>query len=131
MNINQALARVNALHSGIVDPLEMIRYLEEVDKNVFFRIILPRKGGETVVEPSYVTVDELGAESAVSGTVELLVPAPWSEIYKHYLEAKIYYAQDDMTKYANSMALYNEAMNEYMAVYYSRHPQRQTGRIRL
>jgi hypothetical protein len=51
----------------------------------------------------------------------LLVPPPYDELYVYKLEAQIFYEQREIKKYASSMALYNETMQEYRKKYIREH----------
>lgn len=115
MTINEIIAQVDRLRPNDIDRLQKIKYLSSVDRYIYQNIILPRVGGEGVACPAYGEKD---------GTTVLLAPPPYDELYLYFLEAKIYYETREIKKYANSMVLYNQTMNEYMARYYRDHAQR-------
>jgi hypothetical protein len=46
---------------------------------------------------------------------ELLVKAPYEEIYEHWLEARIDYANGEYDKYQNSMAMFEEVYHAFAA----------------
>lgn len=52
---------------------------------------------------------------------ELLMPSPHEEIYQLYLICKIDYYNQEMSLYANDMAIYNAALNEAVAWYRRKH----------
>ena len=59
----------------------------------------------------------------------LLVPAPWDEMYLHYMQAQIDYANGDMTRYTNGAALFNTSLAAYKNHYNRTHaPKGQTWR---
>lgn len=51
----------------------------------------------------------------------LLMPSPHEEIYQLYLICKIDYYNQEMSLYANDMAIYNAALNEAAAWYRRTH----------
>lgn len=40
----------------------------------------------------------------------LCAPAPHQELYRHYVEAQIHYANGEMTRYNNAAAMWNNAL---------------------
>lgn len=40
----------------------------------------------------------------------LCAPAPHTELYRHYVEAQIHYANGEMTRYNNAAAMWNNAL---------------------
>lgn len=55
---------------------------------------------------------------------ELLMPAPYEEIYPLYLVCKIDYYNQEMSLYSNDRAIYNAAMNEARAWWRRHHRPR-------
>ncbi len=47
----------------------------------------------------------------------LTVPAPYSELYRHYVEAQIHYANAETERYNNAMALWNSLFLAYRNFY--------------
>ena len=43
---------------------------------------------------------------------ELSIPAPYNKVYPDYLQAKIHYANGEYERYANSMAMFNDAWED-------------------
>ncbi len=43
---------------------------------------------------------------------ELSIPAPYNKVYPDYLQAKIHYANGEYDRYANSMAMFNDAWED-------------------
>ena len=116
MTVNEIIAQVDRLRPNNIDRLQKIKYLSSVDKYIYQNIIQPRAGGEGIVCPEYGEHD---------GGAVLLAPSPYDELYLYFLEAKIYYETREIKKYANSMAMYNQTMSEYMAWYFRDHAQRE------
>lgn len=48
----------------------------------------------------------------------LCVPAPYNEMYRHYVEAQIHYANAEMTRYNNACTAWNNAFLTYRDYYY-------------
>lgn len=129
MTIDQAIAKIDRLRPNDVDHLVKIGWLESVDQYVYHNVIAVREGADEAVEPVYIDQSD-GDTSSVSGTTKLTVPAPWDECYVFYMEAKMYYEQREIKKYASAMALYNQTMSEYTANYFRTHRQLESVRPR-
>ena len=62
-----------------------------------------------------------GYNSNTPLATEMLVPAPFDEIYIKWLEAQIDYATGEFDKYNNSMTMFNSAFNNYVKYYNRTH----------
>ena len=60
---------------------------------------LRQEGGQGAVLPGELT-DAAG----------LLAPAPYDGLYRHYVEAQIHYANGELERYNNAMALWNNGL---------------------
>lgn len=56
---------------------------------------------------------------------ELLVSAPYDEMYRHYIESQIHYANGEMDRYNNAAAAWNNALLAYRDYYCRHHLPRQ------
>jgi len=63
--------------------------------------------------------DPDSSDSAAAGR-ELILPAGWERVYRLYLAAMIDFGNAEFTKYANTMALYNETRQSLSAWYAER-----------
>lgn len=111
MTIMEALHRVDTLKPNGYSNPEKIKWLSILDGIVKTEVIDRHEGGEAV------TFDEYEDDAAL--TTVLLVPAPYDEIYIHWLEARIDYTNGEYDKYENSMEMYNTAYTAY-ANHYNR-----------
>ena len=105
MTIIEAVARVDAVKPNVYQQPEKIKWLSELDGIVKKEIIDTHEGGEGVTFSGY-TED-------VNPNTELLVPAPYDEVYIRFLEMRIDYANNEYGKYNNSLMMYNSAYNAY------------------
>ena len=58
-----------------------------------------------------------GYSEETSLETELLIPAPYDEVYILWLEARIDHANNEYGKYNNSSVMFNNAYSEYMRYY--------------
>ncbi len=111
MTIMEALHRTDTLKPNGYSNPEKIKWLSILDGIIKTEVIDKHEGGDAV------TFTEYGDETEL--TRELLVPAPYDEIYIHWLEARIDYTNGEYDKYENSMEMYNTAYSAY-ANHYNR-----------
>ena len=62
-----------------------------------------------------------GYNEKTSLTTELLIPAPYDEVYIRYLEMQIDYANGEYGKYNNSTTMYNTAYSAFDRYYNRTH----------
>ena len=111
MTIMEALHRIDTLKPNGYSNPEKIRWLSMLDGIVKASVIDTHEGGEAIVFEGYQDDEEL--------TKELLVPAPYDEIYVHWLTAQMDYTNGEYDKYENSNTMYNSAYTAY-ANWYNR-----------
>lgn len=112
MTINEAIAQVNRTRQNRIPDDVMIRWLSNLDHQIYEEVIKTREGWESVSFMPY------GADD---GEKKLLVPPPYDEMYIYKLEASIYYEQREINKYATSMTMFNAVMEQYMKKYSREH----------
>lgn len=112
MTINEAIAQVNRTRQNRIPDDVMIRWLSNLDHQIYEEVIKTREGWESVSFTTY------GADD---GEKTLLVPPPYDEMYIYKLEASIYYEQREINKYATSMTMFNAVMEQYMKKYNREH----------
>ena len=110
MTIMEAINHVDAIKPNGYDMREKIKWLSTLDGIVKAEIIDTHKGGEEIAFVGYKEEEIMK---------ELLIPAPYDEVYIRWLEAQIDYANGEYGKYNNSITMYNSAYQAY-AKYYNR-----------
>ena len=113
LTATEVLSQVDVLLPNSYTAAEKLRWLEQAEGFVR-REILQESG-------------ELPAMS--EGTV-LTVPAPYDEMYRHYVEAQIHYANGEMARYNNASTAWNNAFLTYRD-YYARHHRPLSGAAAL
>ena len=112
MTIQTAINRIDEMKSNMFSDAQKIAWLSEVDGYVWKEIILTHEG----VAPG--TTFE-GYDQDTEMDTELLVPAPYTPVYEHYLAAQMDLKNAEPAKYAQSMVLFNNAWQTY-GDYYGR-----------
>lgn len=117
MTINEAIDALDTRKSNTFSRQDKLTWLSRLDGLIQAQVIDTHAGGGEGF-PGY--TDDTDPDTT------LLVPAPWDEIYLRYMEAQIDYANGDLTRYANSAALYNGCLTEYKNHYHRTHAPKGT-----
>lgn len=113
MTLLEAINRIDVLKPNSYSQGEKIQWLSNLDGIIKREIIDTHEGGEGVVFNGYTEETSL--------TTELLVPAPYDDVYLRYLETQIDYANGEYGKYNNSMAMYDTAYSSFQRYYNRTH----------
>ncbi len=113
MTIIEAINSIDAIKPNTFEQVEKIEWLSILDGRIKEEIIDTHEGADAVVFNGY--------SEDTSLDTELLVPAPYDEVYLLWLEARIDYANNEYGKYNNSRAMYNNAYNTYWKYYNRTH----------
>jgi hypothetical protein len=62
---------------------------------------------------------------------ELLVPAPWDELYVDYLTMRIYLMQNEIDRYNNAAVVYAESLRQFLHDYNTTHMPKAAGPLRF
>lgn len=90
--VKQVLEQVDAMLPNQYTTAEKRRWLLQAEGFVVREVHQPHAGGEEAQVPP---------EDAGEDTV-LLVQPPYDELYRHYVEAQIHYANGEMERYNNA-----------------------------
>ena len=119
MKISEAISKVDALKPNTYTPEDKIDWLSSLDARVKTQIIDAHCGCEPVYFYGY---DGLNDQET-----ELLVPAPYDEMYLRWLEAMIDYHNSEDDRYNNAIMLFNNAYEGYKKHYTRTHMPRNRG----
>ena len=109
MTLMEALHRIDTIKPNTHSQSEKIKWLSTLDGIIKTEVIDTHKGAEDLAFNGY--------EDDTDLTTNLLVPAPYDEIYLFWLESKIDYWNGEIGKYNNSIAMYNEAYSTFVKYY--------------
>lgn len=111
MTINEAINKIDALKPNGYSHEDKTRWLSSVDGVIKAEIIDTHEGGEDIVFEEY-TGD-------TDPDTNLLVSAPYDDLYLRWLEARIDYANGEYSKFNNSITMYNAELSAF-SNYYNR-----------
>lgn len=113
MTILEAISRVDAVKPNSYSQTEKIAWLSRIDATIKNEIIDTHEGAENITFNGY--------DNDTDTSTELLVLAPYDEVYIRYLEMQIDYANNEYGKYNNSMVMYNAAYTAFEKYYNRTH----------
>lgn len=102
--INKVIERVGRMKPNALADEDKARYLIELDRRIYEEIT--RADEPERVGPQAFPED---------GDMELIVRAPYDNLYDHYLTAMIEYWMREYDAYNNTTALYRQAYDEFRA----------------
>lgn len=116
-SVNEIIERVSRLKpvSG-VEERDMARWLMQLDGRIYAETT--SKDDPQKTPP---------AKWPEDGDKELLVPEEYSEVYVYWLIAQMEVFMREYGNYNNTITLYNNAMDNYMAYYRRTHIPQSTG----
>lgn len=113
MTIIEAINRIDDLKHNTYDQKDKLEWLSRLDSMVKRLIIDTHEGGEDVSFTGY--------DDSTDIHTELLIPAPFDEVYLRWMEAQIDYSNGEYDKYNNSIEMYNTSWTGYQNYYNRTH----------
>lgn len=113
MTIIEAINQIDELKPNSYPQSQKVKWLSTLDGLVKRLIIDTHEGAESVTFNGYTDEIPIGTE--------LLVPAPYDEIYLRWLESKIDYSNGEYARYNNTAAAYQAEFDTYRNYYNQTH----------
>ena len=113
MTIIEAINRIDEVKPNRYEQSAKVKWLSTLDGIVKAEVIDTHEGGEEINFHGYTD------ETAL--TTELLIKAPYEEVYLRYLEMQIDYANGEYARYNNSVEAYNEVYTAFKRYYTRTH----------
>ena len=122
MTTLEAIARADKSKPNGYEKVDKMVWLSTCEWNIYRDIVETHEDSEKVTFTGY-------NEDTPQDTI-LIAPAPYDELYVRWLEAQIDYANGEIGKYNNSMALYNEAVSSFRNYYNRIHKPLQKNKMK-
>ena len=113
MTIIEAINKVDELKPNSYTKLDKIRWLSNLDGTIKTEIIDTHEDGEMVIFDGY--------NSDTSEDTELLVKAPYDDLYLYWLESRMDYYNAEYGRYNNTLAMFNADYSAYESFYNRAH----------
>ena len=101
MTIHEAIARVDAVKPNRFKEAQKIAWLGNLEGQIFNELVLTHEHPPMIVQ--------LDFNENMDTDQKLIAPHPYDEVYVLYLQSKIDLGNQEIAKYQNSKALYNNA----------------------
>lgn len=102
MTIQMAIDAVDRLKPNMFKTDQKITWLSDLDRMVWEEVVMTHEGA-----PDGIPFE--GYDQDTNPGTDLLVPEPYTDIYRHYLTAQMDIANRDNVEYAKDMVLFNSA----------------------
>lgn len=112
MKIIEAINRIDSLKHNTYTQSDKVLWLSRLDAMVKKHIIDTHEGDKVAFT---------GYDDSTDPQTELLVPAPYDEMYLQWLEAQIDYHNGEYDKYNNATEMFNTAYEGYQNYYNRTH----------
>lgn len=119
MTIIEAITKVDELKFNTFPQDQKLSWLSRLDQMVKLQIIDTHEGAENVHFTGYNSNTDLHTE--------LLVPAPFDEVYLRWMEAQIDYHNGEIDKYNASVTMFNTEFEAFEKWYHRNHLPRSQG----
>lgn len=105
MTIQEAIAQSQAIRPSQYDRTTMVRWLSDLDQEMFDSIVKGHHGLDDIAHGPY--------DAQFDMTTELMASDPYSRLYVLYLIAQVDFHNGEVGRYNNSTIAYNEARQAY------------------
>ena len=109
MTIIEAINKIDALKPNSYTQLDKIKWLSDLDGVIKKEIIDTHEGGSEIIFNGYNEQTDI--------STQLLVSAPYEDLYIKWLESKIDYNNAEYGKYNNSSIAFNNAYSAFERYY--------------
>ena len=113
MTINEAIRRIDMMKPNSYSNEDKTAWLSKLDGAVKAEIIDTHEDGEHIVFEGY--------DEKTPKDTELLICAPYDDIYLYWLESRIDYYNGEYGRYNNTVTTYNSAYSAYERFYNRAH----------
>ena len=113
MTISEAIAKVDSLKPNGYSDNDKIGWLSLADGMIKNNIIDTHEGGEDVIFNGY--------DESTSIDTELIVKAPYDEMYLSWLSSKIDFFNGEYARYNNNITRFNDTLTAYKNYYTRTH----------
>jgi hypothetical protein len=113
MTLIEAITKIDALKPNTYSQSEKVKWLSMIDGIIKNKIIDTHEGGDGISFNGY--------DENTNLVTELLVPAPYDDIYVRWLETRIDYTNGEYDRYNNGLEVFNEMYDEFNRYYNRTH----------
>lgn len=123
MTIMEAITQADETCPNTYSIKQKVLWLSRVEALIFDDVISTHEGGENSRFTEF--GDNTGADTV------LTMKQPYDECYVHYLQAQVYYANDEIDRYNRAMTMFNSLFDAFKGSYKKNHAPKGCGRFRF
>lgn len=123
MTLIEAITQADETNKNQYSRRQKIVWLSRLEAMVKNDVIDAHEGSDSVSFSGY-------GEDTPLGTV-LIMPQPYDECYIHWLQAQVYYANEEIDRYNRSMTMFNAMYDDFKSHYKKNHKPKGSGRFRF
>lgn len=100
MTVGELISKVDELKPNHYSEQRKLEWLNHLEEQIYFNIILQHEGHEDIEYKEYESVEQNGNDA-------LLASGMYEDLYRYYIESQIDYANQEINKYNNSSQMHN------------------------
>ena len=122
MTIFEAISQTRGLCPNSYTDHDMVEWLEQVDTMAKDQVTDRHEGGEAAA-PAY--------SEAMAMQTQLLIGAPYEDVYIFFLMSKIHFFDQDIDRYNNAIVSYQQRFDQWQKAYRQAHLPKSKGGFRF
>lgn len=111
--INEIISYFDAQCPNQFEQETKVKWLSQCDEQIFNEIIKPRENAPAE--------EFIGYTAETPLETQLLVPEPFAEIYRYWLQKSVDYTTRDINAYNNSLLMYQQYYKNFLDYYNRNH----------
>ena len=133
MTIGQAIAQADELNRNTYSQEQKVTWLSRAEEYIKKTIINPGGSSEGKDEIDRLLEQSMSAgfNAAAAMDTGLIMPSPYDEAYVHYLQAQVYYANDETDRYNRAITMFNSAVDGFASYWKKTHTPPSKTRFRF
>ena len=126
MTLNEILTNVKELKPNQFEDKALLEWINTIEGKVENEVLCMREEDERIKTLGYKKYTE-----ETDMRTELLVPDPYTDLYRYYLFAMIDLTNEETDRYANDMLMFNNSWTEFANYWYRTHKTALQQRFRV
>ena len=126
MTLNEILTNVKELKPNQFEDKVLLEWINTIEGKVENEVLCMREEDERIKALGYKKYTE-----ETDRRTELLVPDPYTDLYRYYLFAMIDLTNEETDRYANDMLMFNNSWTEFANYWYRTHKTALQQRFRV
>lgn len=118
VTVGEVIATVDSMKPNSFEEEQKKKWIEQVEITILEELVKACERKEESGEADYTDNETV-----------LVIPVPYDDVYRYYVEAQIDYGNGEIDKYNNSMGMFNQAYETMSGWYIRNHMPLQKGKF--